>query len=60
MRARIFFYVVYGTVDLLLGGEVHTLAQGDAVRYRAEIPHAIRNASLDGMAIVVGAATPPW
>lgn len=55
-----FFYVVYGTVELLLGDDVYILAQGDAVRYRAEIRHAIRNASADGMAIVVGAATPPW
>lgn len=55
-----FLYVVYGTVELLLGDDVHTLAQGDAVRYRAEIRHAIRNASKDGMAVVVGAATPPW
>jgi quercetin dioxygenase-like cupin family protein len=55
-----FAYVVYGCVELLLGDEVYTLSQGDAARYRAEIPHALRNASSDGMAIVIGAATPPW
>jgi quercetin dioxygenase-like cupin family protein len=55
-----FCYVVYGCVELLLGDDVHTLAQGDAVRFRAEVPHALRNPSSDGMAIVIGAATPPW
>ena len=55
-----FCYVVYGCVELLLGEDVHTLAQGDAARFRAEIPHALRNSSSDGMAVVIGAATPPW
>jgi quercetin dioxygenase-like cupin family protein len=55
-----FCYVVYGSVELLLGEEVHILAQGDAARFRAEIPHALRNSSSDGMAVVIGAATPPW
>jgi quercetin dioxygenase-like cupin family protein len=55
-----FLYVVYGCVELLLGDDVHTLAQGDAVRFRAEVPHALRNQSSDGMAVVIGAATPPW
>jgi quercetin dioxygenase-like cupin family protein len=55
-----FCYVVYGSVELLLGEDVHALAQGDAARFRAEIPHALRNPSSDGMAVVIGAATPPW
>jgi len=55
-----FCYVVYGSVELLLGEDVHTLAQGDAARFRTEIPHALRNSSSDGMAVVIGAATPPW
>lgn len=55
-----FCYVVYGCVELLLGDDVYTLAQGDAVRFRAEVPHALRNPSLDGMTVVIGAATPPW
>jgi transcriptional regulator with XRE-family HTH domain len=55
-----FCYVVYGCVELLLGDDVHTLGQGDAVRFRAEVPHALRNPSSEGMAIVIGAATPPW
>lgn len=55
-----FCYVVYGCVELLLGDKVHMLQQGDAVRFQAEVPHALRNASSDGMAVVIGAATPPW
>jgi quercetin dioxygenase-like cupin family protein/DNA-binding XRE family transcriptional regulator len=55
-----FLYVVYGCVELLLGEDVHRLGQGDGVRFRAEVPHALRNAASDGMAVVIGAATPPW
>ena len=55
-----FLYIVYGCIELLLGDKIHTLAQGDAVRFQAEVPHALRNASSDGMAVVIGAATPPW
>jgi quercetin dioxygenase-like cupin family protein len=55
-----FCYVVYGCVELLLGDDVHSLGQGDAVRFRAEVPHALRNPSTEGMAVVIGAATPPW
>ena len=55
-----FCYVLYGCVELLLGDDAHTLGQGDAVRFRSEVPHALRNPSTDGMAVVIGAATPPW
>jgi transcriptional regulator with XRE-family HTH domain len=55
-----FAYVVVGAVDLLLSEEVHRLRQGDAVRFRTETPHSFRNASSSGIAVVVGAATPPW
>jgi transcriptional regulator with XRE-family HTH domain len=55
-----FLYVIYGSVELLVGNEAHTITQGDAVRFRAEVPHALRNPSLEGMAVVIGAATPPW
>jgi transcriptional regulator with XRE-family HTH domain len=55
-----FCYVVYGCVELLLGDDVHMLGQGDAVRFRSEVPHALRNPSSEGMAVVIGAATPPW
>jgi uncharacterized cupin superfamily protein len=55
-----FAYVLLGEVELLLGADVHRLAQGDLVRFRTETPHAFRNASSMGVGIVLGAATPPW
>ena len=55
-----FAYVVYGAIELLYGEERIALAQGDSVRFRTETPHAFRNASVSGVAVVVGAATPPW
>jgi transcriptional regulator with XRE-family HTH domain len=55
-----FAYVIVGAVDFLLNDEVHRLRQGDAIRFRTEVPHAFRNASTSGIAVVVGAATPPW
>jgi transcriptional regulator with XRE-family HTH domain len=55
-----FAYVVIGEVELLLGDEVHRLRQGDAIRFHTETPHSFRNASQSGIAVVVGAATPPW
>src|SRR5205823_5864891 len=47
-----FCYVAYGSVELLRGEEVHLLVQGDAARFGTEAPHAFRNASADGVAIV--------
>ena len=55
-----FAYVLQGEVELLIGKERHRLEQGDAARFRTEVAHAFRNASSVGVAIVVGAATPPW
>lgn len=55
-----FAYVLLGEIELLIGGEVHRLAQGDLVRFRTETPHAFRNASSVGIGVVLGAATPPW
>jgi transcriptional regulator with XRE-family HTH domain len=55
-----FAYVLLGEVELLLGADVHRLAQGDLVRFRTETPHAFRNASSMGVGVVLGAATPPW
>jgi len=55
-----FAYVLQGEVELLIGDERHELAQGDLVRFRADRPHAFRNSSRVGMAMVIGAATPPW
>jgi HTH-type transcriptional repressor of puuD len=55
-----FAYVLLGTVELLLGDEVHRLEHGDAIRFRPEIPHAFRNGSSKGMAVLIGCASPPW
>jgi transcriptional regulator with XRE-family HTH domain len=53
-------YVLHGQVELLIENECHELGQGDLIRFRADRPHAFRNASSVGVAAVVGAATPPW
>ena len=55
-----FAYVLHGQVELLIEDECHALSQGDIIRFRAERPHAFRNASRVGVATVIGAATPPW
>lgn len=55
-----FAYVVFGEIELLLDGDAYRLSQGDIIRFRTETPHAFRNASETGMAVVLGAATPPW
>lgn len=55
-----FAYVVVGKVELLLGAESYHLAQGDAIRFSPAVPHAFRNASTVGIAMIIGAATPPW
>jgi transcriptional regulator with XRE-family HTH domain len=53
-------YVLHGRVELVIENECHELGQGDLIRFRAERPHAFRNASRVGVAAVIGAATPPW
>jgi transcriptional regulator with XRE-family HTH domain len=53
-------YVLHGQVELLIENECHELSQGDLIRFRADRPHAFRNASKVGVAAVIGAATPPW
>lgn len=55
-----FAYVVLGEVELLLEEESYRLAQGDAIRFLPDKPHAFRNASTLGIAMIVGAASPPW
>lgn len=55
-----FAYVLEGEVELLVGEERHHLVQGDSVRFPSNRPHAFRNASALGVAMVIGAATPPW
>lgn len=55
-----FTYVLIGAIDLTLGGEVYRLRQGDAIRFDSGPVHAFRNASENAIAVVIGAATPPW
>lgn len=55
-----FAYVIFGRVDLLHGEDTIGLGAGDAVRFRTDVAHAFRNASDSAVAVVVGAATPPW
>ena len=55
-----FAYVAFGEVQLLLGKTKHRLRQGNSVRFFADTPHAFENLSDSGIAIVIGAAAPPW
>ena len=55
-----FAFVILGQVELALADKTIVLHQGDAVRFRPAEPHAFRNASTVGIAMLVGAATPPW
>jgi quercetin dioxygenase-like cupin family protein/DNA-binding XRE family transcriptional regulator len=55
-----FAFVLIGRVELLLGDQSYVLSQGDAIRFSTETPHAFRNASDLGVAVLIGAATPPW
>jgi transcriptional regulator with XRE-family HTH domain len=55
-----FAYVAFGRVELLHAGTALELGTGDAVRFRTDVAHAFRNPSKTSVAIVVGAATPPW
>jgi quercetin dioxygenase-like cupin family protein len=53
-------YVTVGTVELYFGDQVLELSQGDMAVFRTETPHAFRNASLHGPAMLIAVATPPW
>jgi quercetin dioxygenase-like cupin family protein/DNA-binding Xre family transcriptional regulator len=55
-----FAYVVVGEVYLMLGDASYHLTQGDSIRFSPEVSHAFRNASENGIAMIIGAATPPW
>jgi transcriptional regulator with XRE-family HTH domain len=53
-------YVLLGEVELHYGEEVILLAVGDIAIFRAEVPHAFRNASQTGAASFLAVASPPW
>jgi transcriptional regulator with XRE-family HTH domain len=55
-----FAYVLFGEVDLIYGAERVRLRTGDSVRFATDVAHGFRNASSQALAVVVGAATPPW
>ncbi|MDX6535164.1 MAG: hypothetical protein QOF68_2908 [Gaiellales bacterium] len=53
-------YITVGTVQLHFGEQIVELSQGDMAVFRTEIPHAFRNASDVGPAMLIAVATPPW
>jgi quercetin dioxygenase-like cupin family protein len=53
-------YVLAGDIQLHLGDAVLDLAQGDLAVFKTETPHAYRNASQLGPAMLLTVATPPW
>lgn len=53
-------YVLLGDVELHFGEERIELAQGDMAIFRTETPHAFKNASDVGPAMVLAVASPPW
>jgi quercetin dioxygenase-like cupin family protein len=53
-------YVLAGDIQLHLGDTVLDLAQGDLAVFKTETPHAYRNASKLGPAMLLTVATPPW
>lgn len=53
-------YVLAGEVQLHFGDQVLVLAQGDLAVFRTDTPHAFRNASDVGPAMILAVATPPW
>ena len=53
-------YVLAGEVQLHFGDQVLVLAQGDLAVFRTDTPHAFRNASDEGPAMILAVATPPW
>jgi transcriptional regulator with XRE-family HTH domain len=55
-----FAYVLFGEVELIYGDERVRLRMGDSARFATEVPHGFRNGSSQAVAVVVGAATPPW
>jgi quercetin dioxygenase-like cupin family protein len=55
-----FAYVLFGEVELIYGDERVRLRTGDSVRFATDVAHGFRNASAQALAVIVGAATPPW
>jgi len=46
-------YVLSGAIDVDLNGSTSSLAAGDAVHFRADIPHTLRNPHREGATVLV-------
>jgi len=46
-------YVLDGVVEVLVNGSVSELGEGDAVHFRADIPHSIRNPAPESATVLV-------
>jgi transcriptional regulator with XRE-family HTH domain len=46
-------YVLSGAIDVDLNGSTSSLAAGDAVHFRADIPHTLRNPHEEGATVLV-------
>jgi transcriptional regulator with XRE-family HTH domain len=53
-------FVMLGQVELHRGAKKVVLSQGDAALFSSGEPHAFRNASEEGTAVILIIATPPW
>lgn len=46
-------YVLSGAIEVDLNGSTAVLAEGDAVHFRADVPHALRNPHEEGTTVLV-------
>ena len=46
-------YVLSGVIDVDVNGSTSSLAEGDAVHFRADVPHALRNPHEQGATVLV-------
>lgn len=54
------FYVVYGHVELHLGGETFQLGPGDSAQYRSSTPHRVRNRSAERAEVLFMISPPSY
>jgi transcriptional regulator with XRE-family HTH domain len=46
-------YVLSGAIEVDVNGSTSSLSEGDAVHFRADVPHALRNPHEDGATVLV-------
>ena len=46
-------YVLAGAIEVDVNGSTSSLAAGDAVHFRADVPHALRNPHEEGATVLV-------